>query len=236
MHPYITIAALYSIFVAFKKKDLKYLIVGYLVFFVILLQIRRIRYIMVIFPMVALMASYGLQGIKDKGLRRFVVASAVISSLIVAIFVYLPFLDKISAVNLKKAGMFLNSIDIANAEVFTISLEHDDVNQAVSVPILDLFTEKNIFYFYDEWVLPPSNKYKESPLRFTWEYKNPAYYSLVNNLNKKNQALVFISSDPGKIPLYYEKRIKGFLMKKVFNVSEGVFNYKTFITIYYRSK
>ena len=236
IHPFITSAALYSFYAAFKKRDLRYAIISWLVILVFVLQIKRIRYIIMVFPMLALMASYGLREIRDKEMRRFIIACAVMSSLVVAIFVYLPFLEKMSAVNLKNAGMFLNAIDAENIEVLTISSVDDVVNQAVSVPILDLFTEKNIFYRYEEGSLPAPEKFKESPLRFTWEYKNPAYYSLADNLNKKNQAVVLISSDYGKIPLTYEDKIKSFRIKKVFETSENVFNYKTFITVYYKKK
>ncbi len=234
IHPFITIAALYSIYAAFRKKDLKYLIAGCLVFIVVLLQIKRIRYIMVTFPMFALLASYGLQEIKNKEIRKFIVSCAVMSSLVIAIFTYLPFLQRTSYVNLKNAGMFLNAIDAANIDVLTISSANQVVNQAASVPILDFFTEKNIYYHEDGFLLPPEGV-KESPLRFTWEYKNPAYYSIADNLNKKNQAVVIISSDPGKIPLSYEDKVKDFRINKVFNASENIFNYKTFITVYYGS-
>lgn len=235
IHPFITSAALYSFYAAFKKRDLRYAIISWLVILVFALQIKRSRYIIMVFPMLALMASYGLREIRDKGMRRFIIACAVMSSLVVAIFVYLPFLEKMSAVNLKNAGIFLNSIDAENVEILTISSANDDVNQAVSVPIFDLFTGKNISYRYEEGSAPAPGKFKESPLRFTWEYINPAYYSSAGNLNK-NQAVVIISSGHSKIPLSYEDKIKNLSIKRVFNASENVFNYKTFITIYYKKK
>ena len=58
-------------YAAFKKRDLKYLVIIWLIFLVTILQIKRIRYIIMAFPMLALMASYGLQEIKDKRIIRF---------------------------------------------------------------------------------------------------------------------------------------------------------------------
>lgn len=233
IHPFITIAALFSLYVAFKKKDLKYIIICCLILLVVLLQIERIRYIMVIFPMFALMASYGLQEIKTKELRRFLVSCAVISSLVVAIFAYLPFLQKMSSVNLKNAGKFLNSIDVANIEVLTLPSTNSIVNPAVSVPILDFFTEKDIYYHYDVGFLPPFEKIRESPLRFTWEYKNPEYYSTNRNKVAGNTAIVVISSELGQtIPDYITQRTKGFHMSKIFKDSTGVFRYVTIVSVY----
>jgi hypothetical protein len=71
VHPFITIAALYSVYEAFRKKDWKFLIVSWLIFLVVLLQIRRSRYVMIVFPMLTLMASYGLQKIKTMEIRRY---------------------------------------------------------------------------------------------------------------------------------------------------------------------
>jgi hypothetical protein len=233
IHPFITIAALYSLYVAFKKRDLRYLIVSWLVLLIVLLQIKRIRYIMIIFPMVALMASYGMQEIKDKELRRFLVSCAVISSLVIALFIYLPFLQRISFINLKDAGRFLDSIDATNIEVLTTPSTNHVVNPAVSVPILDLFTEKDMYYHYDASLSPPFERIKESSLRFTWEYKNPEYYTTDNKGSKENTAVAIISNEPDKVlPDHIEQRVKGYKKTKVFKTSTGVFRYRPIVMIY----
>ncbi|MFV1973275.1 MAG: ArnT family glycosyltransferase, partial [Thiohalobacterales bacterium] len=56
IHPYITLAALFSIFVAIKKKDVKYAIISWLLLLVIVLEIKRARYLIMVLPMLALMA------------------------------------------------------------------------------------------------------------------------------------------------------------------------------------
>src|SRR3989338_3133931 len=234
IHPFITSAALYSFYAAFKKRDLRYAIISWLIILVFVLHIKRIRYIIMVFPMLALMASYGLQEIKNKEIRKFIVSCAVMSSLAIAIFTYLPFLQKTSYVNLKNAGMFLNAIDAENIEVLTISSVDDVLNQAVSVPILDLFTEKNISYHYDERLLPMPEKLRESSFRFTWEYKNPAYYTVNNFDSEKAGALVVISGSPEPpFTAYIEERAKKYHNFRMFKVSEGIFQHRTSVKVYY---
>lgn len=232
IHPFITASALYSPYVAFKKKDIKYAIISYLIILIFVLQIKRIRYIIMVFPMLTLMASYGLQEIKDKQIRRFVVSCIIISSLVVGMFVYLPFVQKISTINLKNAGEFLDSADEKNIEVFTLPQKEVTVNPAILVPILDLFTKKKISYHYEASLSPPWEEMEKSPLRFTWEYKNPKYYAVTNEDSRK--AILVISSDPEQpLPGYIVQRIKEYRKSKVFKTTEGVFQYKIVVTVYY---
>ncbi len=232
IHPFLTVAAAYSAYAAFKKKDLRYLIISWLVLLVFLLWIERIRYIIMLFPMLALMASYGLQEIKSKDLRKFIALCAVISSFVIAVFAYLSFLQSISAVNLKNAGEYLDSTGAKNIEVFTLPLEGSvGVNPAVSVPLLDIFAAQNVTYHYS-YPLPPWEKIKTSPLRFTWEYKNPQYYDFKNS-NFKGNTVVVISGFPDEIlPDGIAKRLDGYRLSKVFKISAGIFRYRTIVMVY----
>ncbi len=233
IHPFLTIAALYSVYSAVKKKDFRYLIIIWMVLLVVFMDIRRIRYVIMVFPMFALMASYGLQEIKDKDLRKFVAMCTVTSSLIVAIFVYLPLLQSMGAVNLKDAGRYLNSVKAETIEVLTIPSEDDTINMAVSVPILDYFTDKNLYYHYDAGLPPPFEKISESSLRFTWEYKNPDYYKAHKTGLVDNSAIVVISDRPGRqMPDNIRQRIKGYQESKNFKTSAGLFRYRPVVMIY----
>jgi len=260
IHPLITLAAAYSGYEAFKKRDLKFLIVCWLIILVILFQIRRSRYVLVIFPMLTLMASYGLQKIKTFELRRFIAFSIVASSLVVAVVAYLPFLQKMSMVNLKDAGRYLDSIGERKIEVFTIPSNETIVNLAVSVPVLDLFTGKDIYYHHDPTHSPPFEEIKVSPLRFTWEYKNPRYYSDEYKISPsptsppveggeikqfplplrervrvrgKNSALVIISNGHVKtLPDNIAEELKGYKENRAFDTSEGIFGFSPVVTVY----
>ena len=232
VHPFITVAAAASFFVAFKKGDWKYSIISWLAVIVFVLEIERIRYVLPVFPLVALMASYGLQKIERRELRRVVVFVVAISSLITAVFAYLPFARRISAENIQKAGEYLNSRGIEAAEVFTLPLKDPVANPSVSVPLLDLFTEKKIVYQYHPELFPPPKNIGTSALRFTWEYKNPAYYS-ADRIQENNLAIVVISGDAVRgLPQDVIQKIEGRRVFKRFETSSDPFRYKTIADIY----
>jgi len=232
IHPFVTLAAIYSVYAAWRKRDMKYVIIFWLVLLILLLQIKRIRYILPIFPMITLMAAYGYQVIKDAELRRFAVLSAVIPSLVIALFVYLPFLQHMSSANLMHAGKYLDSLGTPVVEVMTVPSETFSINPSVSVPILDFFTEKNIYYDYRK--ITPPEKVKRSPLRFTWVYENPPYYktALRNDL-QKNMPLVVITSRQNEVlPDSLKEKIADYSKAVTFDTSTAFFRYSPAVTIY----
>jgi hypothetical protein len=232
IHPFITLAAAYSLFAAFKKRDLNYIIIGWLVVLVFVFEIKRIRYILPVLPLLALMAGYGLQKIERRELRRFIVFVIAISSLTIAIFAYLPFARQTSAENLKETGEYLNSSGIETVEVFTLPLKGSLVNPSVAVPLLDLFTETRILYQYHPEFFPPPNNIETWALRFTWEYKNPKYYT-GSHVQKNNTTIVLISGEASAVlPQYLKQRMEGYRLSKRFEAFSDPFRYKTIVEIY----
>jgi 4-amino-4-deoxy-L-arabinose transferase-like glycosyltransferase len=233
IHPFITSAALCSVYAALMKKDLKFLIISWLILIIVFMQIRRARYIMVAFPMFALMASYGLQKLKNTELRKYIVSSIVGSSIVIAVFAYLPFLQSMSLVNLKDAGRFLNSIDAEKIEVFTIPSEETVVNLAVSVPLLDMFAGKKMYYHHDGNFTLPFKRIMNSPLRFTGAYKNPEYYATTPEAFDGNPAVVVISNGVAAVlPENLMERLKDYERVKVFGISTGIFRFSPVVTVY----
>ena len=232
IHPFITISAIFSIYVAIKKRDSKFIIISWLIILIVMLQIRRSRYVMVIFPMFTLMASYGLSYLKNSDLKRYIASSIVAFSLAVAIFAYLPFLKSMSIENIQQAGKYLNTIVNPVIRVFTTHSDKAAVNPAVSVPVLDLYTNKHISYHYDDKVVPPLEAIEKSPLRFTWEYRNPDYYKKYVNDNGKNTAVVVISNGDDALPEYITEKITGLEQINIFNTSTGIFRYNPVVTVY----
>ncbi|TAL24965.1 MAG: hypothetical protein EPN94_06250 [Nitrospirae bacterium] len=232
IHPFITAAALYSAYAALRKKDLKYLIIIWLVLLTVALRIKRIRYIIMVFPMLSLMAAYGLAQIGKKEAVRFISLCIVVFSVVVGLLGYLPLMQKMSAVNLRAAGRFLDSVKGPDVRVFALLPEEPEVNTAVAVPVLDLFTKKNIIYDYKDIYHQPSEKIKKSSLRFTWEYKNPEYYA--GDKHSKETAAVVIISDDAKdvVPENIKRQLSGHRLSEVFNISEGIFRYRTGVRIY----
>jgi len=233
VHPFITGAALFSVYAAVRKWDPKFLIISWLIILIVAMQIRRSRYVLIAFPMLALMASYGLQKVKELETRRFIVSCIVASSLVAAVFAYKPFLQSMSLVNLKDAGAFVDSVKTERVEVYTAFSSRSIVNPAVAVPILDLFTEKEIAYHHDSDFTLPLKKIEKSPLRFTWEYKNPEYYSPDQSVKDGNSAVVVISNGPLKdVPDDISEKIKGYESVRVFNTSTGIFRYSPVVSVY----
>ncbi len=239
IHPYITLAALFSIYAAIKNKDFKYIIISWLLLLVVVLEIRRARYLIVVFPMLVLMAAYGINEIRNIKIAKFIISSAVVSALVIAMFGYMPFLQKTSAVNLSQAGEYLDSINTGDAEtieVVVLPQTSSIVNPAVSVPVLDLFTQKRLVYRYDEDQIQRPASIEKSALRFTWEYKNPDYLfdedSSVSAAKKRTPIVVIFSDTNQFIPARIAERLAGYRMAKELKTSDKVFKYQTIIRLY----
>ncbi len=231
VHPFITLAAVYSVIAAVRKKDLKYLVLFWLPAIIIFLQIKRIRYTIMVFPMLSLMASYGFSHMRNREIPRFILLCAVSCSLIIAVFAYLPYLNRISVVNLQEAGEFVNTLEGKEVEVFTPATSIPVLNPAVSVPLFDLYTDKRICYKYRPAFFPEPDAVRKSALRFTWEYRNPAYYK---DAPPKGSPVVIIDNERGgALPEEIRQKTSGLRRTRVFNISEGIFGYQTLVTVYY---
>jgi hypothetical protein len=234
IHPFIPIAATFSLYLAVKNKDFKLTIISWPLVIIFIVGIRRIRYILPIFPLLALMAAYGLQIIRQSNLRKFVIYIIVISSLIITIFGYLPFAREISAINLKEAGEYLNTTGRGPIEVYTLPLKDPVANPSVSVPLLDLFTNRKIAYQYRRELYPAPEDIMTASLRFTWEYKNPNYYLFAPE-EEETSSIIVIAGEPDPLmPLYLQQIIQHRRMVKKFATSAGPFRYKTIVEIYSR--
>ncbi|HUO76034.1 MAG TPA: glycosyltransferase family 39 protein, partial [Thermodesulfovibrionales bacterium] len=232
VHPFITLSAIVSVWVAIRGRDPKYLIIIWLPLLLMVFQVQRIRYTIPLFPMLTLMASYGLQQIGDKDARRFIASCIVMSSVVVALCAYLPFTQKMSAANLRDAGGFLDTLDEKEIEVFTLLPKEPVVNPAVEVALLDLYTRKRIIY-HGEFGAAPGRDIISSPLRFTWEYKNPSYYAVKDKPCDGEMATVILSGEGGgDLPSALVQKLKNYREVIKFNADEGVFEHKTFVSVY----
>ncbi len=239
LHPFVALMAMVSIFAAAFRKDPKYLIISWMLCLIVLFEIKRIRYTMITLPMLALMAAYGLHLIKDQITRRFTVLAAIASSLVIAVYGHLNFLQTTSAANLQQAGHYLDAVDQKLIEVYTLPQINSVINPAISVPIMDLYTNKTIVYRRDggaEHVRIPS-KIATSPLRFTWELPDWRFFDDSQIPAYSDKVIVVILSDPRQtLPASLARDLAGFTLMKEFREQSGVFRYRTIVQIYQPTK
>jgi hypothetical protein len=225
VHPFVTVAAIYSVFAAAGKKDLKYPAIAWLVALLVVMGVRRSRYLLPVFPMIGLMASYALRELKDARLRRFVVYLAATVSVVISAFAYVPFLRTNAISNLMYAGRYLNTLEGEDVRVFALP-QRSVVNPAVSVPLLDIYTNKNIAFRYDYEPRLEGDKLARSPLRFTWEYRNPEYY----RPEGEGQPLVaVIARDLGADAGI---NLKQYRLLKGFDETARLYRYRPFVNVY----
>ena len=234
VHPYITAAALFALITAARKVDFRFLIVGFLLLLFLFMQVKRIRYTVPVFPMLALMAAYGLGEMQNNKLIKQVIFSIVGTSYVVAFMGFLPFLQTLGVGNLQTAGRFVNSVPGTSVEVKSLAGTDAVVNPATAVAVLDIYTEKDLFYEYEPVSPEVLERVKTAPLRFTWEFPVPAYYA-VRPAAEDIGALVIISDDPARtVPHDIENKISTYPFQRRFNQSSNIFRHQTFVTVYHK--
>lgn len=230
VHPLITMAVLYGIYRAVRKRDVRFLVAACFIGFVFPLQIKRIRYILPLLPLYALMASYGLNGIRDQALKRFCSYCVVLSAMVVLFGAYKPFLQRTSMMNLKEAGQYLDTLPFDAVDVHLLPQHESAGSTAAALPILDLYTSKELRLQQDWPGLSIENQHKKlSSLRFTWELSRPPFYPPAEP-NGPNPQVIIGSRVPVELPdqNLQQKNVK--LVKKFYQQTQ-VFRYRTIVTV-----
>ena len=233
IHPFVTVAALASIFLAWIRRDARYLILGAPWLVMGLFGAGRIRYLVPLFPLLALMAAYGLELMRHARIERLIVWCAVTTSVAIAVFGYLPFLQQASAANLENAGAYLDRLADQTVEVFTLPQTGATINPAVSVPLLDFYTRKRLVYRDDG---TPSPGVATSPLRFTWEAPPPRYYTAPADAPPATAVVVISSARGQALPPAVATRLNGASVLASFDRSDGVYGYQTLVAVYRRAQ
>jgi 4-amino-4-deoxy-L-arabinose transferase-like glycosyltransferase len=229
-HPFIIFFASLGAYKAFKSKDRKFLITVWIFVVAFLLEIKRIRYIIPLFPMLTLAASYGLCSLEDREARRFTGVGVVAVTIVVLYSVYLPFLNRVSTANLKEAGAYLDTINCKKIGVYTLPQKKSKGSTEAAIPLLDLFTKKELISLQNTHISPTDSEL-DSSLRFTWELKRSKLYKTVRDGEK--MPIVVISGD--KLAELPEEILKNMVLTetmKKFDKSTPAFRYKTIVNIF----
>ena len=226
IHPFVTLLAAYGAITAVRKRKIVFLVPACFALFVLLLRVERIRYMLPLFPLLALMAACGLHELSgDARVRRFTALSVVGASLVLVLFAYLPFLGGTTMANLRDAGRYLDSLPDEAVEVRVLPQHMSMGNTEAAIPLLDLFTAKRIVIRQEPLPCPSTGKLLTSPLRFTWEVKRPGWYA--GQVEDNGHPLVIISSGADLFP----PTAAG----KTFAADTGTFRYKTVVTVRQRN-
>ena len=233
-HPFIITAALFSMIAAARKFDLKYVIIGFLFVLFVVMQVKRIRYTLPIFPMIALMAAYGLAELQNRVVIKQVVFSIIGISFVVAFAGFLPLLKSFGVQNLQAAGQYLNTVSAQNVWVISLAGEEAVVSPDIAVSMLDIYTSKRLLYEETPKSEEVLERARTSPLRFTWEYPTPEFYSRKPG-EKDTGALVVISDNQDQaLPAAIENKILHYPVRKIFQQTSHIFKHQTFVVVYHK--
>lgn len=231
-HPFLTLLALLGIYRALRAREGRFLVAAWFAVIVFLLQIKRIRYVIPLFPLFALMAAYGLNALRDQGIRRFICLCIAASSVTVASCAYLPFLNTTSMANLQHAGRYLDTLECDSVEVYALPQTDSSGSSFSAIPILDYHTAKKIVSPQAWPAHPQGGDTRQSSLRFTWEAKKPEWYSTSDAA--PGCALALISSEAVEsVPdAFTGGGRRSFDQLKRFDLTSDIFKYQTFVTVF----
>lgn len=229
VHPFVTAAAVAGVVLAVRRRDARVAIALAPVLLLLALRVERARYLVPALPMLALLGACGLGAIRARETRHAVVACAVASSLVVALYAYLPFLRRDSSANVAAAGAYLDGLPEDRVVVLTPAGQDDEVNPAVAVPLLDLFTRKRLVHGGER--TPPPPGVATSALRFTWEYRDPPWYA---DAGDDGSAAVAVVADDLARPFSadLERRLAGYRLDRAFTADTGLHRHRTLVAVY----
>jgi len=233
-HPLIIAAALYSFIAAVRKADFKYVMVSFLLILFVVMGVKRIRYTLPIFPMIALMAAYGLAEFKNKMVIKQVVFSIIGISFVVAFAGFLPLLKSLGVQNLQAAGKYLNAVSGENVIMISLASEEAVVNPDIAVPMLDIYTDKRLQYEEVPKSEQALERARTSPLRFTWEYPIPEFYVLGAGKQDVDALVVISESLDQAPPADMASKFMSYPVRKMFQRSSHIFQHQTFATVYHK--
>lgn len=227
-HPFVTALALFGGARALAARDARFLFAGGSLLLALALGSVRARYVVPLFPLVALAGSYGLAAMRDGGTRRFVGLCVAASSLVVAYGAYLPFLRGTSLANLTRAGEYLDRLEGPVIEVHALPQRLSSGSTFAAIPLLGYATRKRIAC-PEEWpVVGDHPAVRASSLRFSWEMRRPPFYAA--GATYAGAPVVVISGEAlGETPPAPSLRERA-----RFAATSDVFKYQTFVTVYAR--
>lgn len=222
-HPFITLASCFGIIAAIRRRDAKVLALAWFPLYAVLLSMARSRYLIPFFPLLTLLAAYGLEEIKWMVIRRYIVAIAVLFSLMLTYGAYLPFFKTTSMMNLKLAGEYIDSLHNDSVVVRTLPQHRSKGATTAAIPLLALYTDKKLLLENPESSdgLP---KEFTHPLQFTESMPLTSFAPA-----KKTADLPTLIIGDEKLAL--NRAVPSAGCRVNFFLNSGVFRYQTLVSI-----
>lgn len=181
-----------SIIIPYKKMDKNYIILIVSIIIPYFILYLRIRYLIPVFPFIAIMASLSIYHIFSKDVKKFLVLSIAMTSIFFAIYTYIPFEENFTDMNIKNAADFTNTLNISEIQLFLVFPETYPFNPEPFVSLFDLYSHKKIIYSNDNKFYPG----KDSSNSWTALYKLPDFYNQQKPSNSSdNDRIIVVFSE-----------------------------------------
>jgi 4-amino-4-deoxy-L-arabinose transferase-like glycosyltransferase len=219
-HPLLLAFSLWGLGQAVRLRDRGFVLPGLLLLLALAIGAPRMRYLLPVLPLLALAAGYGLRGLRLPG--AFLCMAVAGTAFALAASAYLPFLKGTSMGNLREAARLLEALPAERVLVKTLPQQASLGSTWALVPILDLYSSKEIL---SRAPSPPeawSKALRLHPLRFSWELRAPDFYRPAGS----PQALVLLSGSDRHHPP------EGLTRAGAFTAHGRAFRYKAFAAVY----
>lgn len=232
IQPFISVFAAFGLVKAVRQRNMQLVVLGiFTLLFISLVQ--RIRYIIPLLPFLAILAANGLRVLRFEETRKFVCLTSFCFTLIFLHRAYLPFFHHTGMENIKDAGAYIDSLDVEMVRVCTLPQPKSSTPTFVTIPQLDLFTQKSKIIPVN-WPSSVKSPQGYQPLLFAWKMHKPLFYPSMDSDDSIHTPLVVISG----APLDEEERSllinnTALLNPQYFNADTKVFRFKTFVSVFH---
>jgi len=229
-HPLLAVAVFVALWQGWRGRDRAVLVAAALPLVLFALGARRTRYLLPVFPMIALLAARGLEALPGRA-RRFAVLAAAGFSLAMVFAVFLPFLKWVNTANLQAAGRFLDQRNVTAVVVTTAPAPGVAINPEVAVPLLDYHTAARIIVRAPRQAPPPLEELRASSFRFTWEQPLASWYRDGAPATGAVAQVLVAGDAAAEPPAALALEVTGRVPDAVF-ARDAVFRYRTHVSVW----
>jgi hypothetical protein len=144
-----------------------------------------------VFPIIAIMSSISLCAISNKNIKKFLILSLTLTSIVFTIYAYIPFEENFTDKNIKNAAEFTNTLNNSEIQLILDFSDKHPYDPEPFVPLFDLYSHKRIVYS-DDYKFYSVKDYSNS---WTALFKIPPLYY---GENSSDDRIIVVISDKEK--------------------------------------